>query len=427
MIRKIYARHLLSKGLIAKALVVSDYRDIKILSQAGMHLSVLKSKHIYFKEFLLAYIHTFQFEKAFNILQKEKKFSKEKNIIGQLALANPKELLTLYSIKELSPDIAFYCLLMTKGSQEAYAQVNKSNVSLILQYLAAKLDNTSEASDIFKRFWNSYQLPEVRVLYNETNCEQLSFSLPCLSPPYKHKELISVVLCVYNQQTLLPNAVHSLLNQTWENLEIIVVNDGSNDKTLEVAYKLAKQNSKIKVVNIVNNQGLMKAKNVGMQHCRGEFITMHDADDWSHPLKIEKQVIPLLENKNLQASCSYLLRMDNKRFLPFSRNISSYITLNPSSLMFRKSVLKKIGNFLSGGLGYDCEYIERIKTTFSPKAVSRIKLPLSIALHRSNSISNQFRTQDTIHRRIEDWEKWRKLHVTAIQNRQSLYFKDTIL
>lgn len=95
--------------------------------------------------------------------------------------------------------------------------------------------------------------------------------------------------------------------------------------------------------------------------------------------------------------------------------------------MFRKSVLKKIGNFLSGGLGYDCEYIERIKTTFSPKAVSRIKLPLSIALHRSNSISNQFRTQDTIHRRIEDWEKWRKLHVTAIQNRQSLYFKDTIL
>ena len=93
---------------------------------------------------------------------------------------------------------------------------------------------------------------------------------------------ISIVIASYNQQEYLPDAIESCLSQTMRPYEIIVVNDGSTDNSLEIASKYP-----VKVVNQVN-KGLASARNTGIMHAHGEYILFLDADDILDSICIEK-------------------------------------------------------------------------------------------------------------------------------------------
>ena len=91
-------------------------------------------------------------------------------------------------------------------------------------------------------------------------------------------EKISVIVPIYNTQKYLEKCVNSILNQTYKNLEIILVNDGSKDCSGEIAERLAKKDSRIKVIHKVNG-GLSSARNEGMRNATGEFVAFLDSDD----------------------------------------------------------------------------------------------------------------------------------------------------
>jgi len=126
--------------------------------------------------------------------------------------------------------------------------------------------------------------------------------------------LVSVVIATYNMGQYINQAIDSILQQTWSNLEIIVVDDGSTDSTSEVMLSY-KDNSK--VIYIKNeNQGQPKAKNCGIKHTKGEFIAFCDADDlWEHN-KLEVQM-PLFDNPNVGVVYSEVSNIDehNQRYL----------------------------------------------------------------------------------------------------------------
>ena len=90
---------------------------------------------------------------------------------------------------------------------------------------------------------------------------------------------ISVILCAYNEEKFIRKAIESVVNQTLKCIEIIIVNDGSTDNTLDIINGYAKDDSRIKVID-QENIGLGASRNKGMKIAAGEYVTFLDADDW---------------------------------------------------------------------------------------------------------------------------------------------------
>ncbi|AHH46752.1 glycosyl transferase [Francisella tularensis subsp. holarctica PHIT-FT049] len=95
----------------------------------------------------------------------------------------------------------------------------------------------------------------------------------------KYCELITLVIPIYNIENYLGRCLDSVINQTYKDLEIILVNDGSTDNSLEICESYAKEDSRIKIIN-KNNGGLSSARNVGLDACKGDYVTFIDSDDW---------------------------------------------------------------------------------------------------------------------------------------------------
>ena len=140
------------------------------------------------------------------------------------------------------------------------------------------------------------------------------------------KNLVSIILPCYNMSKYLDKNIKSLLNQTYENIEIIYVNDGSKDNTLEILNEYAKKDKKIVVVDKPNG-GVSSARNAGLEKAKGAYITFCDPDDYVSPIYIQTQVETLEKYNADVCVCKY------KR------------VKEGSSYKFRKNSLTKIKEF----------------------------------------------------------------------------------
>ena len=184
--------------------------------------------------------------------------------------------------------------------------------------------------------------------------------------------LVSVLLPAYNSANWLPTAIDSLLNQTWKNIEILVVDDQSTDATFEVANAFAGRDSRVRVFQNGNNSGPYVARNLALENARGLFVTVHDADDWSHPRKIERQVKNLLDNPLLIANTSQMVRI-NPTNMQMLSSANQFSRLNYSSLMFRRTeVTKTMGYWDPVRFGADSEFIGRLEIAFGAGSLAHL-------------------------------------------------------
>ena len=101
---------------------------------------------------------------------------------------------------------------------------------------------------------------------------------------------VSVILPVYQGEKTVRTAVKSILKQTYQNIELIIVNDGSTDGTEGIISKMMKLYTQIKYIKNEENRGVYFSRNIGIKESTGDFITMQDADDISDNYRIEKSV-----------------------------------------------------------------------------------------------------------------------------------------
>ena len=90
---------------------------------------------------------------------------------------------------------------------------------------------------------------------------------------------ISVIIPVYNAEQYLEECLNSIRNQTYKELEVILVDDGSTDNSGKICDKYTKVDNRFRVLHI-NNSGPSYARNIGLKEAQGEYITFVDADDW---------------------------------------------------------------------------------------------------------------------------------------------------
>lgn len=119
------------------------------------------------------------------------------------------------------------------------------------------------------------------------------------------RPLISVIVPVYKVEEYLPACVDSILAQTYENLEIILVDDGSPDNCGKMCDEYAEKDSRIKVVH-KENGGASSARNTGLDLASGEYISFIDSDDSVHPRTLEELYKKLLQEDADISSCSYI-------------------------------------------------------------------------------------------------------------------------
>lgn len=104
------------------------------------------------------------------------------------------------------------------------------------------------------------------------------------------KGLVSVVMPAYNAEDFIADSIRSILDQTYENWEFIIINDCSSDNTAQIIERFLDNDPRIKLIHNKENLGPAKSSNICLKHTKGEFIARLDADDISKPLRFEKQV-----------------------------------------------------------------------------------------------------------------------------------------
>ena len=119
------------------------------------------------------------------------------------------------------------------------------------------------------------------------------------------KELLSIIVPVYNKEKYLKRSLESILNQTYRNIEVIIIDDGSNDESLLICKKYAEQDSRIKLFTKTNG-GVSSARNLGLDKCKGEYIAFVDPDDYLD-LECFERLIDCLEKNSVDIAYCYAM------------------------------------------------------------------------------------------------------------------------
>ncbi len=116
-----------------------------------------------------------------------------------------------------------------------------------------------------------------------------------------NRPLVSIVIPVHNGEKYIREALDSCVDQTYQNIEIIIVNDDSKDGTLDVLKEYEKKDNRIQIISVSKQNGLGNVINIGIRQSKGEYIARMDADDVMYPTRLEKQVEYLNNNQNCVA------------------------------------------------------------------------------------------------------------------------------
>ena len=189
--------------------------------------------------------------------------------------------------------------------------------------------------------------------------------------------MISVIVPIYNVQNYIEKCLKSISNQTYKNIEIILVNDASTDNSLKICKKIQEQDARIKIIDLKINKGVSNARNVGLENAIGKYICFIDSDDYIEKDMIENMV------KNIEKTDSDISICNFKKNIKEKNNSNYLETYNKEELLkkimgrkffqgfvwnklYKRDIIEKYGLnfkediFICEDLLFNCEYISKI-------------------------------------------------------------------
>ncbi|WP_157073320.1 glycosyltransferase family A protein, partial [Kribbia dieselivorans] len=182
-------------------------------------------------------------------------------------------------------------------------------------------------------------------------------------PTIETGPLITVIMSAYNPGADALVAARSIVDQTWQNWELLVVDDRSPDPAPGIWRDLAALDPRIRVIHKHTNGGTYSCRNVALTQARGEYVTCLDSDDWAHPQRLELGVRPMLDDPRILATRSAGVRATSDLVITRVGYPGRFDAA--SSLMFRLDpVFNRVGFFDPVRKAADTEYARRIEVTF---------------------------------------------------------------
>lgn len=136
--------------------------------------------------------------------------------------------------------------------------------------------------------------------------------------------LVSIIMPVYNSDEFLTESISSVLVQTYQNFELILINDDSTDKSLEICKRMSNLDSRIILFNNLDNLGPSKSRNQGIKIAKGKYITFIDADDIYAPNLIEELVLNLENNKAEISTIGYSYNLEDIYEKQYNMNVQKH-------------------------------------------------------------------------------------------------------
>ena len=204
---------------------------------------------------------------------------------------------------------------------------------------------------------------------------------------------ISVIVPFYNVEGYIEKCLETLVNQTFQDIEIILVNDGSKDRSEEIAKKFANRYENKIVYLEKENGGLSSARNFGLAHARGEYVAFVDSDDYIEKNMYEKMYNLIIKERSDMVECDFYWEYPNKKKIDTGKlynnknQMLENVRVVAWNKLIKKEIIDKHGIEFPNGYQYeDVEFTYKLIPYL--EKVSFLKEPMVHYIQRTKSISN---------------------------------------
>lgn len=239
---------------------------------------------------------------------------------------------------------------------------------------------------------------------------------------------ISVIVPVYNVSEYVEQCINSILAQTYTDFEIIIVNDGSTDKSPQICDRLALLDNRIIVIH-QNNQGVSIARNVGVTRANGEWLCFVDGDDYLHPKMLENFIQYMQESEADIYVCNYFIVLENGKQKPcqmFDSKLSEYIPPQKvTEACFKTNIDRKKCIGVPWGKLYKREFIIKNELSFVPNLKRNQDIVYNMfAFSKSNKIcyclffGYYYRkwSESAVNKYTPDFDRTAKLYLKCVRD-----------
>lgn len=252
------------------------------------------------------------------------------------------------------------------------------------------------------------------------------------------KPSVSVIIPTYNRATLIKRSIQSVLKQTFDDFEVIVVDDASSDNTEEVIASL--QDVRIRYFRHESNRGGSAARNTGIEKAQGDLIAFQDSDDEWLPDKLEKQVKTIQQadpSVGLVYTGFWRIQGDTKEYLPgphikktegdIHQELLKGNFITTQAVLVKKECFQKVGGFDDSLPRFqDWELFLRIAKHYEFRYIAE---PLVISYFTEGSISSKPQAmieafEIILDKHIDDYRLHKTLYATMLSNLANLYRQD---
>jgi len=226
--------------------------------------------------------------------------------------------------------------------------------------------------------------------------------------------LVSVIIPLYNTEKYIEKAIDSVINQTYKNWQLIIIDDCSTDSSLDIVLDIRKRNNfsneKMVIKRMKKNMGTYVALNIGLQLAKGKYFCVLGSDDMYIPEKLQIQIDEFTKNPNYVCVAGKYIRKDLKGNICEDINVSKQQMqrgiMGECTCMYLTSIIKNIGYYDCVRYGADSNYMYRVYKYFGKyDKIKRINNILYIAIQRPNRL-----TIDSTHRNrniyFSTFKKW---------------------
>lgn len=259
------------------------------------------------------------------------------------------------------------------------------------------------------------------------------------------EQLVSVVIPMYNAEKYIEETIHSILNQTYQQIEIVIVDDESTDQSSSIVKRI-KETSPDKIQYIKQkNQGVSVARNTGIENANGKYIAFLDSDDLWHPTKLEKQVQSMHFNQMDACYCGYMNffettpeKSEVKTKFIKGNIASNYLTRNiiaqTSTWIFKKSVVKDYNIRFTP----NCNWGEDLEFLFKLMSVTEVcyvdEYLTYYRILQNGNLTSRYQdykllttTELEIYRRIKKWIQMNSVYLIEKDPKSLIQIIDTYL
>ena len=208
--------------------------------------------------------------------------------------------------------------------------------------------------------------------------------------------LVSVIIPLYNTEKYIEKAINSVINQTYTNWQLIIIDDCSTDSSLEIVMNIRKSNKfsneKMVIKRMTKNMGTYVALNIGLQLAKGKYFCVLGSDDMYIPEKLQIQIDEFTKNPNYVCVAGKYIRKDLKGNICSDLDVSiekmKTGTLGECTCLYSMSIIDKIGYYDCVRYGADTSFIWRLRKYLgNDDKIKRIDNILYIAIKRPNRLT----------------------------------------